>query len=143
MSTALTCTDPKDAWALVSHFLGNLLQAIGLNSEIEGIADPDKRKNVIHSIHLKLIGSLYALVRSMNKCGQAEEAAKIQQVLDMVVEGDLTKIDVRNAIFDKHKELDPQVNLFKESLARLKAAQEAGNLTEQLAEELAAQHAAR
>lgn len=45
----------------------------------------------------------------------------IRQILNMVVEQDVTKEEVRKAIFDKHEELDPYRREFNREMQKLRA----------------------
>lgn len=124
MSTVRTCTTPKDGWALYSHFLSNLLLVIQMQREDRGEEDEDskdKRERVIHDAWAQLAGNLYMIMRRMKLSGHNDDAAKMQQIVDMVVEQDLTDPEVCRAIHAKHNELDASHREFKEALARLKA----------------------
>jgi hypothetical protein len=96
MSTVYTCAEPKDAWSFVSHFLGNRLLVIGVsNNEV-----------TISRIRAELIGNLYVLIRNMDAHGHHDDATKIQQILDMVTDQDVTKAEVYKAIHEKNRELN-------------------------------------
>ena len=96
MTTIYTCTEPKDAWSLVSHFLGNKLLVIGMSND----------EAAISRIRSELIGSLYMLVRNMDAHNHHDDAAKIQQIMDMVTDQDVTKAEVCKAIHEKNRELN-------------------------------------
>ena len=124
MSTVRTCTTPKDGWALYSHFLGNLLLVIQIQGEDRGEEDEDskdRRERVIYDAWAQLAGNLYMIMRRMKLGGHDDEAAKMQQIIDMVVEQDLTDSEVCKAIHAKHDELDASHREFKAELAKLKA----------------------
>ena len=124
MATIYTCTEPEEAWQLVSHFLANLLQVIMSNSELMDVpqteTELDYRKNSIDRNRAQLIGVLYVLARKMSN-GYSDDAAKIQQILDMVVEQDVTNAEVRKAIFAKHEEFDANARHFKATMEKLRA----------------------
>ena len=122
MSTVRTCTTPKDGWALYSHLLGNLLLVIQLHEEAKGrgvIVSNGER--VIYDTWAKLAGNLYMVMRRMKLNGHEDTAAKMQQIVDMVVEQDLTNREVRKAIHGKHRELDIGVQEFEDEVKRLLA----------------------
>ena len=124
MSTVRTCTTPKDGWALYSHFLGNLLLVIQIQGEDRGEEDEDskdRRERVIYDAWAQLAGNLYMIMRRMKLSGHDDDAAKMQQIIDMVVEQDLTDSEVCKAIHAKHDELDASHREFKAELAKLKA----------------------
>lgn len=117
MTTIYTCTEPKDAWSLVSHFLGNKLLVISLASEAP---ERESEATISHS-RAELIGSLYMLIRRMDAHGHHDEAGKIQQILDMVTDHDVTKGEIRQAIHDKNREFNARTREFdatKENLLR-------------------------
>lgn len=123
MSTVYTCTEPKDAWALVSHFLANNLLVISGACEASEIAvnfqDVTERK--IDRSRAELIGSLYMLVRNMDAHGHHDDAARIQQILDMVTDQDVTSATVREAIHAKNSELNAGRREFDAAMAELRA----------------------
>jgi len=124
MSTVRTCTTSKDGWALYSHFLGNLLLVIQMQGEDRGEEDEDskdKRGRVIYDAWAQLAGNLYMIMRRMRLSGHDDDAAKMQQIIDMVVEQDLTDPEVCKAIHARHNELDANYREFKAKLAKLKA----------------------
>ena len=124
MASVLTCTTPKEGWALVGHFIGNLVPLIGLYGEVgedEKEEGKNKRERVIYDSWTKLAGNLYMVVRRMKSNGHDEEAAKMQQLLDMVTDFNLTDREVRKAVIDKYEELDAVARGFTEELARLRA----------------------
>lgn len=96
MTTIYTCTEPKEAWNLVSHYLGNRLLVINLS----------KDEDTISRVRTELIGSLYVLIRRMDAHGHHSDAAKIQQILDMVTGQDVTRAGVIKAIHEKNRELN-------------------------------------
>jgi len=126
MSTARTCTTPKDGWALYHHFLGNLLLVIrmqGWNEEEKEDSEEkkDKRERVIGEAWAQLVGNLYMIMRRMKLNGHDDEAAKMQQIVDMVVEQDLTDQEVCDAIHAKEAELWTPHKHFSEEVERLRA----------------------
>lgn len=111
MTTIYTCTEPKDAWSLVSHFLANQLLIISLACEArEKLPDDkvlrDENEATISRAHLILSGDLFFLVHKMKAYGHADDSAKIQQILGMIVDQDVTKPEVREAIHAKNRELN-------------------------------------
>ena len=124
MTTVYTFETHKDAWSLVSHFLGNDLLAIGMATEVLGKLlheQKEKTERIISDARAQLIGNLYMLVRNMNAHGHADDAANIQQILDMVTDQDVTKAEVREAIHDKNHELNVQKREFDAVMADLRA----------------------
>lgn len=123
MTTIYTCTEPKDAWALVSHFLGNQLLVISGACEVVEKDDDSREKAdaIISRSRAQLIGSLYMLVRRMSSCGHIEDASNIQQILDMVTDQDVTNADVRKAIHDKNHELNAGAREFAAAMVELRA----------------------
>jgi hypothetical protein len=109
MSTVRMCTTPEEGWGLYSHFLGNLLLVIRASQW-----DDDKDKNedeqnlrdrTISDAWSKLVGSLYMIMRRMKVNGYEEDASKMQQIIDMTVELDLTNPETHQSIHDKYEEL--------------------------------------
>ena len=124
MSTSRTCTTPKDGWALYHHFLGNLLLVIRMqvwDHEEESEEKKDKRERIISDAWAELTGHLYMIMRRMQANGHLEDAAKMQQLVDMVVELDLTDPAVIEAIHAKHRELYAPANDFATTVERLRA----------------------
>ena len=125
MSTARTCTTPKEGWALYHYFLSNNLLAIvsqGWNrDEEENEEKKDKRERIISDTWAELVGNLYMIMRRMQANGHHEDAAKMQQLIDMTVELDLTDQAVRDAIHAKHEELYPPAGQFEATVERLRA----------------------
>ena len=131
MATVYTLTKPKEAWSLVSHFLGNDLLTIAMYSDqskdwgMDEQFSSERRERVVYEHRTKLIGVFYLMVRRLKANGHEEEAAKIQQILDMVIDQDVTNPDVRKAIHDKHRELDPNAAEFEKVVAETNAQAEA------------------
>ena len=128
MSTSRTCTTPKDGWALYHHFLGNLLLVIRMQGwereeerEEESEDKKDKRERIISDAWSQLVGHLYMVMRRMKLNGHDDEAAKMQPIIDMVVEQDLTDPKVIEAVHAKEAELNVQARLFEEEVERLRA----------------------
>jgi hypothetical protein len=125
MSTARTCTTPEDGWALYSHFLGNYLLLINMQGEgwsdrNKDEANKDKRERIIEDSWLKLAGALYMIMRRMKLNGHDDVAAQMQQIVDMVVEQDVTDPAVRKAIHAKADEFNAGRREFKAELERLR-----------------------
>jgi len=119
MATAFDCTEPKDAWRLVSHFLGNLLLVISMKSEAEESKSEDergRRETERGRTHAQLIGLLYLLVLRMKESGHQDTSSKVQQILDMVVAVDTNDKNALQAIHHKHEELDPDHAVFRKAL---------------------------
>ncbi|MBI5622005.1 hypothetical protein HY933_04040 [Candidatus Falkowbacteria bacterium] len=124
MATARTCTTPEQGWALYSHFLGNCLAVFQMqqpSGDEENEERRDRREHTISSTWAYLTGNLYMVMRRMQLHGHEDTAAKMQQIIDMVVEQDLTDPAVCGAIEAKHRELDPGEQAFSDILARLEA----------------------
>ena len=126
MSTMRTCTTPEEGWGLYSHFLGNLLLSIQMQGPNwvkgeETATEKDRRDRAVSDSWAKLAGSLYMIMRRMKLNGHDDVAAKMQQIVDMVVEQDLTDPEVCEAIHAKHKELNVQSQDFDTQLAALRA----------------------
>lgn len=123
MFTARVASTPKDGWALYSHFLGNLLLLIQLQVEKmkgEGVVVSNEER-IIYDTWAQLTGNLYMVMRRMKFNGHEDTAAKMQEIIDMVVEQDLTNPKVCQAIHAKHRELDPGQREFEAEVARLLA----------------------
>jgi len=125
MSTARTCTTPEDGWALYSHFLGNLLLVIASQGwreergEEETEDQKDKREKVIGNAWAQLVGNLYMIMRRMKLNGHDDVAAQMQEIVDMVVEQDLTDPAVREAIHARRLELNVTQREFEKVLKQL------------------------
>lgn len=128
MSTTRTCTAPEDGWALYSHFLGNNLLAIRLQQERKDEETDEessaKRERVISDAWSKLVGNLYMIMRRMLANGHQDDAARMQQIIDMTVELDLTDPATHDTIHNKQKELDTRQSNFEAELAKLRALHE-------------------
>ncbi len=133
MSTVRTCVTPNEGWALYSHFLGNQLLIISMQGWEKGEEteeEANKRERVVHDAWTKLAGCLYMIMRRMKLNGHEDTATKMQQIIDMVVEQDLTDPEVCKAIHAKHKELDTSQCEFEEGLARFQAELQAERSTQ-------------
>ncbi|MBD3359161.1 MAG: hypothetical protein GF365_00410 [Candidatus Buchananbacteria bacterium] len=111
MATAFNCKTPKDGWSLYSHFLGNCLVSISFqvnskNEQNNDEAQKEKSERIISDSWLKLIGALYMIKDRIENFGHSEEALKMQQIIDMVVNSDLTDLSTHDAILVKQKELE-------------------------------------
>jgi hypothetical protein len=127
MATVYEVREPKEAWDLVSHFLTNLLTIIGFESkpkEEETEKDLDQREEALFLHRARLIGNLYVIVRRLEKNGHIDESDKIREILDMVVDQDVTDHSVREAIHNKRRELDPNASVFETEFAKLRAEHE-------------------
>ena len=122
MTTVRTCTEPKDAWGLVSHFLGNNLLVVSGACEMakEDASSIEKAETMISNVRANLAGNLYMLVRRMNSCGHANDASKIQQILDMVTDQDIANAEVRQAIHDKNREFNAGKREFEAAMEELR-----------------------
>lgn len=128
MANIFTVKTPEDAWGLVSHYLGNYLTVCvwyGDKSEEGRDNISEKGVEVCHRIvfdnHTKLVGAFHMMVRNLNKHDHADEAAKVQQILDMIIEQDVTDPVVAKAIQAKHEELDNSKGEFKAALEKMRA----------------------
>ena len=123
MSTSRTCTTPKEAWELCSHYLANLLPLIEMKNWDTGEESKEKKgkqERSILDLEAQLTGHLYMIMRQMLIYGYHEDAAKMQQLVDMTVELDLTDPAVCEAINAKHGELDANRREFETYLKTLK-----------------------
>ena len=128
MSTTFTCTTPEDGWALYSHFLGNNLLTIRMQQELKAEENDEessaKQERVISDAWSKLVGNLYVIMRRMLANGHKEDAAKMQQIINMTVELDLTDPATHDTIHNKQKELDNRISNFEAELSKLRAQHE-------------------
>ena len=83
-----------------------------------------KRERVISEAWTKLVGNLYMIMRRMLIYGHKEDAVKMQQIIDMTVELDLTNPATHETIHNKQKELDNRRSNFEAELAKLRAQHE-------------------
>lgn len=124
MATVRDCTTPEEGWSLYSHFIGNLLLVVSVNSEIlkkETGNQKNMRERVIYSAWAELVGNLYMVMCRVRKNGHDEEADKMQQIVDMVVEEDLTNPEVVKRVNARHFELNTGLRKFTEELEKLRA----------------------
>ena len=123
MSTVRTCTTPKEAWALVSHYLANILMPISLMYEgLKEEKDEERRgrrEDDILRERSRLIGVLFELSCRMNHHGYTKDRDKIQELLVMVMNGDLSEHSVRVAINARHEELDDNYREFKALVGKM------------------------
>ena len=114
MAIAHNLATAEEGWTLVSHFLGNNLTAIAMHVETH-------EDEVVEAKWVDLVGNLYVIIRHMRSSGLDDEASKMQEILDMIVDQDVTDPAVRTAIGDKHSELSLQQRNFQDEVARLRA----------------------
>lgn len=110
MATAWDCTDPKEAWDLVAHFVGNLLCAgIGLKlsrlKEVQTDDERDRLENEFSRTRATLIGFLFVLGRQMHKHSNEDMAHKIDTLLDAVVTEDVTNPAILEQVAETYKRL--------------------------------------
>jgi hypothetical protein len=128
MSTFRNCTTPEEGWALIHHFLGNLLILIPMK-RMDETNEPDEGKKYkytrdIDDIWAGLLGKLYMIKRRMMSNTHFEDADKMQQLIDMIVELDLTNKEVCHSILEIEKELNPIMSSFEAELVKYKAEHE-------------------
>lgn len=108
--TVNTCTTPEEGWVLVSHFLNNLLLVIQMQGTRgrgeEDEANKHKRVQVIDDIRAQLVGNLYMVRRRMKHYTYNDEATKMQKIIDMVIDQNVSDPEVCKAIYAKHTELN-------------------------------------
>lgn len=129
MSTARTCNNPKDGWALYAHFLGNELLTIRMKVEqmevkqIEREDEDEKERTemFIERIRAGLVGFLYMTMRQMKVHGYGDEAAQMELIIGMVIDSDLNDFELHTVIQKKYEEFNPAAREFREQLAQLKA----------------------
>ncbi|MCX6745624.1 MAG: hypothetical protein NTX00_01235 [Candidatus Parcubacteria bacterium] len=80
-----------------------------------------ERKRFNAEKQAQLVGNLYMIMRRMRANGHNEVADKMQQIIDMVVELDLTDQGAQNKIYDKLDEFDTSRSKFEAELAKLNA----------------------
>ena len=106
--------EPEEAWGIISHLLSDELLAIGLYSGrlmkrgADGAYVSEDRGRAIYEAQVKLVGISYMLARRLTANGHGDDAGKIQQILDMVSDGDVLDPDVCGAICAKCLELKPK-----------------------------------
>lgn len=124
MSKAYTCTTPEEGWALYSHFLSNRLMAIRFLNEIFNTKTKngeytDKEERGIEDFRANLVGNLYMIMKRMDVNGHNEVARKMQQIIDIILELDITDSETHKKIFDKQRELNINKSEFGTKLAKL------------------------
>jgi hypothetical protein len=131
MATIFSVQTPKEGWGLVSHYLGNYLLVTQWHGDKtdtgrDNIKElgAEKCERIVFDNHTKLIGAMHMIVRNLNKHGHAEEASKVQQILDMIIEQDVTNPVVAKAIHAKHEELDSGKGEFRAALEQMRAERE-------------------
>ena len=128
MANIFTLKTPEDGWGLVSHYLGNYLTVcVWYGDKSNTGRDRIKEKGaeacqrIVFDNHTQLVGAFHLIVRNLNKHGHADEAAKVQQILDMIIEQDVTDPAVAKAIHAKHEELDKGKGEFKAALEKMRS----------------------
>ena len=114
MSTTRTCTTPLSGWVRYCSFLDNHLQVVRMQGSGQSESNTDqvgdeaakqKREQIIDDSWLKVTGGLYMIMRRMKRHGHADAAAEMQQIVDMVVEQDLTDPNVCSEIHTKAEDV--------------------------------------
>jgi pyruvate-formate lyase-activating enzyme len=128
MATVFTVETPKDAWGLVSHFLGTYLTPIpwygGQMPEHHRLVEEtgvEECERIILNNRTKLVGAMHMIARNLDRSGHVDDATKVQQLLEMIATQNVTDPTVVEAIFAKHEEFDPSRREFREALDRLNA----------------------
>ncbi len=107
MSTVTTFTTPMDGLDMFTNFLCDCFFIISLKKRSGGetLHRRETRKRSIEDAKDTAVGRMYRVVRRMRLIGQNAVAAKMQEVVDMVVEKDLTVDTARTEITAKFSEL--------------------------------------
>jgi hypothetical protein len=110
-----TFTTPDDGWGLVSHYLGHTLLGIRISMEkkFEGW------KVEAQEDGQSLIGRLEKIVGRLNEYGHADDAKKVQELLDLVKDSNMTDPEALNAIGTKHLELNDRARALEEKVREL------------------------
>ncbi len=115
MVIKVICRTPKEAWILLIRAMSGMMIEIEKNSnpqfhpKDETGEEKISRKEEITRHHAELVGYLYLAVRQMQKHQHPDVAAKIQQLLDMLTDLNITDPAARDAIQKKHGEINPIV----------------------------------
>ena len=128
MANIFTVKTPEDGWSLVSHYLDNYLTVITWYGDktVKGRDNlkeqgAEKCERVVFDKHTKLVGAMHMIIWNLNKHGHADEADKVQQLLDMIIEQDVTDPAVAEAIHAKHSKLDAGKGEFEVVLKQMRA----------------------
>jgi hypothetical protein len=116
MADSFECKTPEDAWAMVSHFLGNCLTPIRMVIQ----AKPTDWLEVIAGIKKSLGENLHKIVSQMTENGHSGDSQKIAEIARMVQETDLAVEANIDAISDKHQELSTSARDMKALLEKLR-----------------------
>jgi hypothetical protein len=117
-STVETFLTPEDGWALVTHFLGNILLGIRLVAE--------KKENgwedVVNKRKKELSEKLGKICWRMIDLNHIEDAEKINQILNMVYKADFTDPSAvgatADAIYAKNLELNSNARKMDEMVKK-------------------------
>ncbi len=113
--TTFKVVTSNDAWAGVSHFLGNILTPIRFIIKDK----EDGWESAVENSRIQLSGHLRRIISEATESGLIEDAAKINQLCEMVEKGDFTNRATIDAIFAKHKEFDSKVTEVEDEIKRL------------------------
>ena len=120
MATKENFTTANEGWSLVAHFVGNAILRVRLVIDVK---IGDWQSKVAYQKE-RLTGDLKQIADHMAIRGQEAEGAKVAQLSTMVEEGDLTDVDVLNAICEKHLELNDGARVFRDEFEKLRATRE-------------------
>lgn len=115
-------TTTKEGWSAYGHHLGNRLLVIAYAfGDMEAGTDEEKEKAeiTIKKTWVELVGHLYLIKSRMVTCGHLDVAEQMQEIVDMVVTGDLSDRAVQVAIHDKRDEFDPGSQAFHDAVAAI------------------------
>lgn len=100
MATIDNFTTAEEGWGLVGHFLGNILLVVRM-----AVSDKqDGWESVVAQNKLKLAERLKRIAQRMADNGYLDDSAKINDILRMVEEGDLTDSAIIDAIHAENLE---------------------------------------
>jgi len=107
MATVRNFSTPAEGWQFYSHFIGNALIFIrtrywNVNDENEGVEK--KRESDIIGAWASLVGYLTVVQHRMEQIDQ-EIAEKMQKIIDMVLELDITDPETHDKIHDELRKL--------------------------------------
>ena len=94
----------REGWVLLYLLLDRKVSEINFLKNVATKTDNDKR---IASLHVQLIGSIYIIIRRMKEEGHTEDAAKMQEILDMVEILDVKQSKDFGEIVDRLREIIP------------------------------------